>query len=227
MTEGSTDNTNDEPAVARAPEKSSQFALLGSRRFAPLFWTQFLGAFNDNVFKSALSLLFVFGGLVAVESQDIVVNLAAALFILPFFLFSALAGQLADKYPKELLIRRIKVFEILIAAFGAVAVFSGNVVFMLAVLFLLGLQSTFFGPLKFSILPQHLAESELIGGNAQIEMGTFVSILLGTLVGGVIAGQADSKTLLTVLIIAVALCGYLSARFIPHAPPSDPDLKIN
>ena len=207
--------------------ESGQFGLLKSRRFAPLFWTQFLGAFNDNVFKSALSLLFVFGGLVAAESQDIVVNLAAALFILPFFLFSAIAGQIADKYPKELLIRRIKIFEIVIAALGAAAVFSGSVAFMLCVLFLLGVQSTFFGPLKFSILPQHLRESELIGGNAQIEMGTFVSILLGTLVGGVIAGQGDSKTLLTALIIGVAVCGYLAARFIPHAPPADPGLKIN
>jgi len=204
-----------------------QFALLRQRRFLPLFVTQFLGAFNDNVFKSALSLLFVYGGLVALESQDVVVNLAAALFILPFFLFSALAGQLADKYPKELLIRRIKIFEILIAAFGAVAVFSGSVVLMLTVLFLLGLQSTFFGPLKFSILPQHLHESELIGGNAQIEMGTFVSILLGTLVGGVIAGQADATLWLTILILSVAVGGYVACRFIPSAPPADPDLVIN
>jgi len=208
-------------------QESGQFGLLRSRRFAPLFWTQFLGAFNDNVFKSALSLLFVYGALVAEESQDIVVNLAAALFILPYFLFSAIAGQLADKYPKEQLIRRIKIFEIIIAAFGAMAVFSGSVFLMLAVLFLLGVQSTFFGPLKFSILPQHLAETELIGGNAQIEMGTFVSILLGTLVGGLIAGQADSKTWLTILIISVAVAGYLSSRFIPHAPPADADLKVN
>lgn len=207
--------------------EGGQFALLGQRKFLPLFVTQFLGAFNDNVFKSALSLLFVYGGLVALESQDIVVNLAAALFILPFFLFSALAGQLADKYPKELLIRRIKLCEIIIAAFGAIAVFSGSVVLMLAVLFLLGLQSTFFGPLKFSILPQHLHESELIGGNAQIEMGTFVSILLGTLVGGIIAGQADSGLWLTLLILSVAIGGYFACRFIPHAPPADPDLVIN
>lgn len=212
---------------AVALDANGQFSLLGQRKFLPLFLTQFLGAFNDNVFKSALSLLFVYGGLVAAESQDIVVNLAAALFILPFFLFSALAGQLADKYPKEFLIRRIKILEIVIATFGAVAVFSGSVGLMLTVLFLLGLQSTFFGPLKFSILPQHLHESELIGGNAQIEMGTFVSILLGTLVGGVIAGQADSGFLLTILIISVAVAGYFACRFIPHAPAADPDLVVN
>lgn len=220
-----TESTSESAAVTQS--EAGQFGLLRSRRFAPLFWTQFLGAFNDNVFKSALSLLFVYGALVAEESQDIVVNLAAALFILPYFLFSAIAGQLADKYPKEQLIRRIKILEILIAAFGAMAVFSGSVTLMLAVLFLLGVQSTFFGPLKFSILPQHLAESELIGGNAQIEMGTFVSILLGTLVGGLIAGQADSKVWLTLLIISVALAGYLASRSIPHAPPADADLKIN
>ncbi len=213
--------------VDQPTAEGGQFALLGQRKFLPLFVTQFLGAFNDNLFKSAVSLLFVFGGLVALENQDIVVNLAAALFILPYFLFSALAGQLADKYPKELLIRRIKIFEILIAAFGAIAVFSGSVTLMLTVLFLLGLQSTFFGPLKFSILPQHLHESELIGGNAQIEMGTFVSILLGTLVGGVIAGHAEAGFWLTVLILTVAVGGYIACRSIPHAPPADPDLAIN
>ena len=171
--------------------------------------------------------MFIYGGLVAAEAQDIVVNLAAALFILPFFLFSTLAGQLADKYPKEVLIRRIKLCEIAIAAFGAWAVFSGSVPTTLLVLFLLGMQSTFFGPLKFSILPQHLAESELIGGNAQIEMGTFVSILLGTLLGGVVAGMEEAGATLTVLILAVALGGYVACRFIPHAPPAAPELEIN
>ena len=226
----SSEHTNKDVVLQGAPIEPAdpgQFSLLGQRKFLPLFLTQFLGAFNDNVFKSALSLLFVYGGLVALENQDIVVNLAAALFILPFFMFSALAGQLADKYPKEFLIRRIKILEILIAAFGAVAVFSGSVGLMLTVLFLLGLQSTFFGPLKFSILPQHLKESELIGGNAQIEMGTFVSILLGTLVGGVIAGQADAGMVLTILIITVAVGGYFACRYIPHAPAADPDLLIN
>ena len=191
-----------------------------------MFWSQFFGAFNDNVFKSAVSLLFVFGGLVAADAQDIVVNAAAALFILPYFLFSALAGQLADKYPKERLIRLIKIYEIVIAVLGVLAVFSSSVVAMLGVLFLLGVQSTFFGPLKFSILPQHLHHQELIGGNAQIEMGTFVSILLGTLVGGIVAGYADAVVLLSVIIVSVAVAGYVAARFIPHAPAAAPDLQI-
>ena len=223
-------DTND-PVETTAESASAnpqgQFALLGQRRFAGLFWTQFLGAFNDNAFKSAVTLLFVYGGLVASDMEDIVVNLAAALFILPFFLFSAIAGQIADKYPKEFLIRRIKLCEIGIVIAGAIAVYSGSVVLMLLVLFLLGVQSTFFGPLKFSILPQHLAPEELIGGNAQIEMGTFVAILLGTLIGGVVAGQSSAITLLAILTLLVAVAGYSASRFIPHAPPAAPDLKLN
>jgi len=219
------DGTDETGVIDAAPQ--GQFALLGQRRFAGLFWTQFLGAFNDNAFKSAVTLLFVYGGLVAADMEDIVVNLAAALFILPFFLFSAIAGQIADKYPKELLIRRIKLCEILIVIAGAIAVYSGSVVLMLIVLFLLGVQSTFFGPLKFSILPQHLAEEELIGGNAQIEMGTFVAILLGTLVGGIVAGQSSAITMLALLTLAVAISGYAASRYIPHAPPAAPELMVN
>ena len=214
-------------AQSASAEPQGQFALLGQRRFAGLFWTQFLGAFNDNAFKSAVTLLFVYGGLVAADMEDIVVNLAAALFILPFFLFSAIAGQIADKYPKEILIRRIKLCEIGIVIAGAIAVYSGSVVLMLMVLFLLGVQSTFFGPLKFSILPQHLASEELIGGNAQIEMGTFVAILFGTLIGGVVAGHSSAITLLALLTLVVAVAGYAASRFIPHAPPAAPELKVN
>ena len=160
---------------------SSQFKLLGERRFAGLFYTQFFGALNDNVFKAALSLIFVYHGLVATESIDMFVNLAAGLFILPYFLFSATAGQIADKYEKSQLVRIIKLVEIAVAFSAALAIYSQSVAAMLLVLFLLGVQSTFFGPLKFSILPQQLDESELVGGNAQIEMGTFVAILVGTI----------------------------------------------
>lgn len=220
-------NLNELGASDTNQSPEGQFGLMKQRRFAGLFWTQFLGAFNDNAFKSAVTLLFVYGGLVAADMEDIVVNLAAALFILPFFLFSAIAGQIADKYPKELLIRRIKLCEIGIVIAGAIAVYSGSVVLMLLVLFLLGTQSTFFGPLKFSILPQHLAKEELIGGNAQIEMGTFVAILLGTLVGGIVAGQSSAITLLALLTLVVAIMGYGASRFIPHAPPAAPDLKVN
>ena len=204
----------------------SQFALLGQRRFAALFHTQFLGAFNDNLFKAAITLIFVYSGLIAADVTDIVVNAAAGLFILPFFLFSATAGQLADKYEKSRLVRRIKVFEIVVAASGALAVILESVAGMLFVLFLLGVQSTFFGPLKYSILPQQLDESELIGGNAQIEMGTFVAILLGTLIGGVVAAQADVNVLLAIGVCAVALLGYLASRYIPETPATSPQLTV-
>lgn len=205
---------------------TSQFGLLRQRRFAALFYTQFLGAFNDNVFKQALVLIFVFGGLINAQITDVFVNMAAGLFILPFFLFSATAGQIADKFEKSKLVRIIKITEIVIALFGGIAVYMQNVYAMLTVLFLLGVQSTFFGPLKFSILPQQLEKSELVGGNAQIEMGTFVSILLGTIVGGVVAAQNDVNLLLTVLVVGVALLGYFASRFIPNCPATDPNLKI-
>jgi 1-acyl-sn-glycerol-3-phosphate acyltransferase len=206
--------------------ESSQFQLLRERRFAGLFYTQFLGAFNDNVFKAALSLIFVYGGLIAADATDIIVNVAAGLFILPFFFFSATAGQIADKFEKSRLVRIIKVCEIVIALLGGIAVYLQSVPGMLAVLFLLGVQSTFFGPLKFSILPQQLDESELVGGNAQIEMGTFVAILLGTLIGGVVAAQQDVNLWLTVMVVAVAGVGYAASRFIPNCPATDPELKI-
>ena len=206
---------------------SSQFKILTERRFAGLFHTQFLGAFNDNVFKAALSLIFVYSGLIAAEDTDTFVNLAAGLFILPYFLFSSIAGELADKLEKSQLVRRIKIMEIVIALFGGIAVYMQNVNAMLAVLFLLGVQSTFFGPLKFSILPQQLSPDELVGGNAQIEMGTFVTILLGTIIGGVIAAMVDVNAWLTVMVVATALLGYFASRFIPECPATDPGLVIN
>ena len=211
--------------------ETSQVSLLRQRRFAGLFYTQFLGAFNDNVFKAALSLIFVFSGLIAAEATDTFVNLAAGLFILPYFLFSATAGQLADKYEKSQLVRHIKTAEVLIALAGGLAVYSQNIYAMLGVLFLLGVQSTFFGPLKFSILPQQLAEEELVGGNAKIEMGTFVAILLGTIIGGAVAPNnnedlATTNLLLTIMVVSVAIVGYLTSRTIPVCPATDPDLKI-
>ena len=152
--------------------------------------------------------------------------MAAGLFILPFFIFSATAGQLADKLEKSRLVRIVKIVEIAIAVFGGIAVYVQNVYAMLVVLFLLGVQSTFFGPLKFSILPQQLDASELVGGNAQIEMGTFVAILLGTIVGGLIAAETEVNLLLTVLVTTIAILGYISSRFIPTCPATDPGLKI-
>ena len=208
-------------------ERLTQFQLLATRRLAPLFVTQFFGAFNDNLFKAALMLLFVYGGLVAEDLSDLAVNAAAALFVLPFFLFSATAGALSDKYEKSRLIRLVKISEICVAFLAGVSLYFNNLTLMLAVLFLFGLQSTFFGPLKFSILPQHLHQTELVGGNAMIEMGTFVAILLGTLVGATIGGMDEVTAWLFVLVMAVAVVGWLASRHIPVAPASAPDQRID
>ena len=195
----------------------SQFRVLFTRRLGPLFVTQFLGAFNDNVFKQALIIILVFGSLAVTEETDFLANAAAALFVLPFFLFSATAGALADRFEKASLIRKVKLFEICIAILIGVALALQNVATLFFVLFLLGAQSTFFGPLKFSILPQHLRDSELVGGNGVIEMGTFVAILLGTLVGGVIAGLTGVAAWLIAMVLVVAICGYIASWFIPEA----------
>ncbi|MBN8432460.1 MFS transporter [Microbulbifer salipaludis] len=207
----------------------SQSQLLRSRRFLPFFCTQFLGAFNDNVFKNALIVMIAFR-LVASEA-NFLINLAAGLFILPFFLFSATAGQVADKTDKSILIRRIKLAEIAIAVFGIGALYSGNNTFCLMVLFALGVQSAFFGPVKYAILPQHLKKPELVSGNALVEMGTFVSILLGTIVGGLLAGQTGSGQhgllWISIIILTTAGLGYSISRAIPSAEAPVPELKIN
>ncbi|MCQ3829793.1 MFS transporter [Microbulbifer elongatus] len=207
----------------------NQFQLLGSRRFLPFFCTQSLGAFNDNVFKNALIVMIAFR--LATAEANFLINLAAGLFILPFFLFSATAGQVADKIDKSTLIRRIKLAEIGIVLFGIGALYSGNNYLCLLVLFLLGVQSAFFGPVKYAILPQHLRKAELVGGNALVEMGTFVSILTGTIVGGLLAGftgEGEPGLLwISAVILVTAITGYLVSRAIPQAVPPAPDLQIN
>ena len=199
--------------------ETSQFGLLRTRRLGPLFVTQFFGAFNDNVLKQALALMFVFGGLLTEGTNaGIYVNLAAGLLILPFFLFSATAGSLADKLEKSRLIRIVKLGEIGVAVLAGLALYVQNVPALLAVLFLLGTQSAFFGPLKYAILPQHLATAELVGGNAVVQMGTFAAILLGTIGGGVIGARSGGSLLLFALVVGVAVAGYLACRAIPPAP---------
>ncbi|MGQ0621105.1 MAG: MFS transporter [Panacagrimonas sp.] len=207
---------------------ASQFALLSERRFGPFFATQTLGAFNDNVYKNALVILVTFG-VAGLSEGDVAfyVNLAGGLFILPFFLFSATAGQLAEKYEKSQLIRGVKLAEIGIMSLGAAGLFLGSVPFLLAVLFLLGTQATLFGPVKYSILPQALHEKELIGGNAIVEAATFLAILLGTLLGGWLIAHAGGPTWVGATIVGIAVAGYLAARAIPSSPATAPDLKIN
>ena len=206
-----------------AAASTSQFGLLGTRRLAPLFVTQFFGAFNDNLFKQAFIVILTFGGLIAEDGAGIYVNLAAGLFILPFFLFSATAGTLADKFEKSRLIRLVKLGEIAVAALAGIALYLESVPALFAVLFLLGVQSTFFGPLKYAILPQHLDASELVGGNAVVQMGTFVAILLGTIGGGILGGKSDVSLWLFVFMVAVAAMGYAACRRIPVAAPTQSD----
>jgi 1-acyl-sn-glycerol-3-phosphate acyltransferase len=205
-----------------------QFQLLRKRRFGPFFLTQSLGAFNDNVFKNALVILLAFG--VAGLSDDGVnryVNLAAGLFILPFFLFSATAGQIAEKYEKARLIRGIKLLEIAIMSLAVIGFLVGNVALLLVVLFLMGTQSALFGPVKYSILPQHLHEDELVGGNALVESATFLAILLGTVAGGVFMAVRGDVQWVSATVIVIAILGYLASRGIPAAPPTAPTLRIN
>ena len=205
-----------------------QFRLLGDRRFGPLFLTQFLGAFNDNLYKNALVVLVTFQSAQWTSMRpEILANLAAGLFILPFFFFSATAGQLADKYDKALLARLTKLLEVGIMLVAIAGFILHSLTLLLAALFLLGLQSTLFGPVKYAILPQHLNERELVGGNAQVEAGTFVAILIGTLAGGLLAGAGVAAVWIAMAGLGVAVAGYIASRGIPEAPPPAPDLVVN
>lgn len=207
---------------------SAQFRLLEERRFLPFFMTQFLGAFNDNFFKNALVVLMTFQATRFTSmSPGILVNLAAGLFILPFFLFSATAGQIADKFEKSRLIRFTKLLEIVIMLLGCLAFALMSLPLMLATLFLMGTQSAIFGPVKYAILPQQLREDELIGGNALVEAGTFVSILLGTIVGGLLVAVPAGPTWVSIGVVLVAVAGYLASRQIPVAAAADPALVID
>jgi 1-acyl-sn-glycerol-3-phosphate acyltransferase len=207
---------------------AGQFELLTQRRFLPFFVTQFFGAFNDNVFKNALIILIAFQGAQFVEtSADLLINISAALFILPFFLFSATAGQWIDKYEKSRSIRAIKLLEVIIMSIAAYAFVQGYIVMLIALLFLMGMQSTFFGPAKYSYIPQHLNDDELIEGNAWVQMGTFVAILIGTILGGVMIAQEQGRVYVAFSIVIFAIAGYLSSRSIPVTPSVNKDLKIN
>ncbi|MDM8514722.1 MFS transporter [Desulfobacterales bacterium HSG16] len=213
--------------VKTGSKDKNQFALLGTSRFAPFFWTQFAGAFNDNVFKNALVIMIAFSATSNSEQSNTLINVAAGLFILPFFLFSATAGQIADKMEKSLLIQRIKLAEIGIMLCAAGAFFFNSVFFLIILLFLMGTQSTFFGPVKYSIIPQHLKSGEIVGGNAMVEMGTFLAILIGTIAGGVLINLENGELWISVTICFVAFMGWLTARRIPPAQSETPDLKID
>lgn len=206
----------------------NQWKLLASRRFLPLFVTQFLGAFNDNVFKNALVILITYAAVdVASLSPQVMVTLAAGIFILPFFLFSATAGQLADKWDKARLIRYVKFAEIVLMGGAAAGFYLDSVVLLLGILFLMGTHSAFFGPLKYSILPDQLHEDELIGGNALIGAGTFIAILLGTITGGLFILAENGGMIVSTLTIGAALLGWSSSLFIPPVRPAAADTAVN
>jgi 1-acyl-sn-glycerol-3-phosphate acyltransferase len=207
----------------------SPFSLLRQRRFGPFFLTQFFAAFNDNVYKNALIILIAFQTAGNNRAHaDTLVNLSVALFILPLFLFSATAGQLADKYEKSRYIRLVKLMEIVVMGLAVVAFNIGSIPLLIGLLFLMGTQSTLFGPVKYGILPQHLAVDELIAGNGMVEMGTFLAILLGTLTGGVLIGVPETGVVMvSVTVITLACLGLLSSLGIPTAGAAAPDLRIN
>jgi 1-acyl-sn-glycerol-3-phosphate acyltransferase len=206
---------------------NSQFGLLRERRFGPFFLTQALGAFNDNVYKNALVIMIAFAPAMTADQASLYVNLAGGLFILPFFLFSATCGQVAEKYEKSALIRFTKLFEIGVMLLAVLGFWLDSVPFLMLVLFLMGAQSALFGPVKYSILPQHLRDHELVGGNGLVEMGTFVAILLGTMLGGGLIARAGGPGWVGGAIVAIAVLGYLASRGVPAAPATAPDLRIN
>ena len=201
--------------------------LFKKRRFLPYFLTQFLGAFNDNIFKNALVIIVTFHLASSSATSDTLVNVAAMLFILPFFLFSPIAGQIAEKYEKSLLVRRIKMVEILLMLLGAIGLYFQSIPWLLFVLFLMGTQSTFFGPIKYSILPQNLNKKELLHGNALVEAGTFIAILLGTIMGTVLANDSNFAAPVSNAIIAFAILGRICSQWIPVAESIQPHLRLN
>ena len=207
----------------------NQFSLLSERRFLPFFITQGLGALNDNVFKTALMIMISHkaAGQLPFDS-DIAVNVAAILFILPFFIFSATAGQLAEKFEKSASIRKIKIAEVMIMSLAVAGIHFGNVMWLLFVLFLMGFQSAIFGPLKYGLLPQHLHTDELVGGNALVESSTFIAILVGTIFGTAVMAIGENWAMpLSIALLAVSATGYFASRSIPNTPAVVPDLKIN
>jgi MFS family permease len=206
----------------------NQFALLRQRRFAPFFWTQFCGAANDNLFKFAFTVLVTYQLQVAWMPPSLAGLVIGALFILPFVLFSATSGQLADKLEKQRLMRFVKWLEIGIMLLATYGFLRSNVSVLLACIFLMGTHSTLFGPVKYAYLPQHLGERELTGGNGMVEMGTFVAILLGNVAGGLIVAIPEvGARWAGISCIALACVGRLAAQWIPVSPATDPGLEIN
>ena len=209
-------------------DRPNQYALLRQRRFGPFFWTQFAGAAHDNLFKFAFTVLVTYQLSVSWLPPSLAGLVIGALFILPYLLFSATSGQLADKWDKRRIFLLTKNLEIAIMALVAWGMLAQNVPLLLACIFLMGTHSTLFGPAKFAYLPQVLSERELTGGNGMVEMGTFVAILLGNVAGGLLVAVPDvGHAQVAVAGLVLALLGRLSAQFVPAGPATDPNLRIN
>lgn len=204
-------------------------SLLTSRRFLPMFLTQFFGALNDNIYKQALLLVITYG-LLGHQGTHVSTlnNLAALLFILPYFFFSATAGQIADKYERAMLVRGIKLLEIVIMLIGSIGFITGHLILLMTALFLMGVHSTFFGPIKYAILPEILKPKELVSGNALFQSGTSIAILLGMILGGsVIASSHGNLVWISLLVLSIAMMGYISSRFILKQDIASPQLQID
>ncbi len=209
-------------------ENKNQFRLLPERRFGPFFLTQLLGAFNDNLYKNSLVILVAYhAATYSSLDPNLLTNAAAGIFILPFLLFSASAGQIADKFEKSAIIRVIKAIEIAIMVIAGAGLLLRSLPLLFSALFLLGLHSTFFGPVKYAILPQALTPAELIGGNGLVEMGTFVAILAGTLVAGVLVALDGGTVWVSALILIIAVLGFLTSLAIPKAPAAAASLAFD
>lgn len=203
--------------------------LLATRRFLPMFITQFFGALNDNVYKQSLLLVITYGW-INQQSADISTlnNLAALLFILPYFIFSATAGQIADKYERSQLVRGIKTLEIVIMLIGSAGFLLGHLWLLLLALFLMGTHSTFFGPIKYAILPEILKPNELMSGNALFQSGTSIAILIGMILGGAVISASQGNLIwISLTVVTIAILGYISSHFVLKQNVTSPDLKID
>ena len=194
---------------------NAALSLLPTRRLGPLFWALFAGAMNDNLLKNAYVVLVAFRETQSSQATEIIVTIATAVFILPYFLFSALAGEIADKYEKSWLLRQTKLAEIGVVILGALSLLGDSIVFQLGVLFLLGVQATVFGPVKYAVLPELLPETELLAANALVDAGTFLAILIGTIVGGLLILAPGGRIATGAALVALALFGYGASQFIP------------
>ncbi len=207
---------------------SQQFKLMREKRFLPFFCTQFLGALNDNVFKTALITMAVFHTAdLTTLNGTAVATLLPGIFILPFFLFSATAGQIADKYEKSQLIRLVKIFEVVLMLIAALGFLLHVFWLLVLALLMMGMHSTLFGPVKYAYLPQHLTEPELVGGNGMVEMGTFIAILIGQIIGAGLGMHEGGELGTGLSIVSLALLGYFASKQIPSSPAAEPSLKIN